>query len=374
MAADSQFLIRPSELHILAECPGSLAMQNGLPDEESDEAREGTAAHDAFAARFQGMKYEIGGIAENGVVFTSEILDAGDLFYKACMNRFKGPWLVEQTLPAPSIHPNCGGTPDARAYDTVNRHIFIGDLKFGHRYVDPYQNKQLLAYLEAYMMQLGINGLEEQHTLVTLFIVQPRAYRPGGDVTQWQFTLSDARAWLNKIRSDVSTALLPGAPCKAGTHCRDCRAKHNCIALQREAASILAATYPAERFDLTPEQTGIELSRLAWALDTIKVRVEGLTAQAEEMIRQGKAVPRWTLERSASRTEWDLAKVKQAIGTAKLMGVDIVKEIKPLTPKQAAAAGFDGEAFGMTITKSGSLKLKPFGANNPLNGVTQHGE
>lgn len=374
MAEHSQFLIRPSELHITVNCPGSLAMQNGLPDFEHDEAKEGTAAHEAFAALFQGLKYEVGGVATNGVTFNRDMLEASELFHRACLNRFRGHWYVEQPMSAPGLHPQCGGTPDAFAVDTEKHQIFIGDFKYGHRYVDPFANFQMLAYLEAIVEWLQLNGLDDQHWQVTIFIVQPRAYRPGGDVTQWVFTLSDARAWFNKIRSGIETAMLPGAPCKAGPHCRDCRAQNGCIALQRESASIMAATYPAERFDLDAEQTGRELARLQWALNTIKVRVEGLEEQAKNYIQQGKAVPLWSIERNRGRVDWDAAKVKQAIGTAKAMGIDIVKEIKPMTPTQAKAAGFDGEAFGMTVSKSGSLKLVPFGANNPINGVTQHGE
>lgn len=374
MAADSQFLIRPSELHITVNCPGSLAMQNGLPDVEHEEAKEGTAAHEAFAALFQGLKYEVGGVASNGVPFDINMLDGAELFHKACKNRFKGQWYIEQPMGAPRLHPQCGGTPDGFAVDMEHHHIYIGDFKYGHRYVDPYGNYQMLAYLDAIAYWLQLDGLEEQHWQVTIFVVQPRAYRPGGDVTQWVFNLADARAWFNKIISGVQTALLQGAPCKPGPYCRDCRAQNKCIALQREAASILAATYPAERFELDPEQTGRELARLRWAMDTLKVRVEGLEEQAKEYIRQGKAVPLWTVERNRSKLDWDPAMVKSAIGIAKTMGVDLIKEIKPLTPTQARDKGFDGEALGLTVSKPGSLKLVPFGANNPINGVTQHGE
>lgn len=374
MAEQSQYLIRPSELYRIARCPGSLAMQHGLPDADNEEAREGTAVHESFAALFLGTAFHEGDTASNGVVFTRTMLDGGKTFHKACTKRYKGEWIIERSLAIPRVHPQCGGTPDARSYDAVNRHIRIGDLKWGHRYVDVFNNEQLLAYLAGYVDELGINGLEEQHTLVTLFIVQERAYRPNGPVTEWTFLLSDVRAQLNILRSNVETSLLAGAVCNPGPHCRDCLADSRCIALQRESAAIMAQCYIAEQFELDQEMCGRELSRLRWALDTIKVRVEGLEAQAENLMHQGKAVPGWTLERTRSREEWDPAKVDFVVGMAETLGIDVCKKREPLTVKQARALGFDGATFEMTVTKSGTLKLAQFTPSNPISGVTEHGE
>lgn len=370
MAAESEFVLRPSEMHRIINCPGSLGLQAQYPNVESDESKEGTAAHDAFAALFHGTPYATGDVAPNGVVLTDEMLDGAQLFYDTCISYGIAPkdWHVEEKLPCASIHKQCGGTPDVWGYNPERKVIYIFDFKFGHRYVDAFENWQCLSYLSGIVDKLGIDGFEEQRTYVLIAIVQPRAYRRSGPVDTWHFKLPDVRTYWNRLIA-ACNATISAAHCIAGPHCRDCRAAHSCVTLQRASADILSQMQSVQRFEMNEVQTGSELSRLKWALDVLETRVEGLTLSANEMIRSGKNVPGWMLEPGGSKEIWRPDMESKVVGVAKAMGIDIQKSPVPITPTQAKAKGFDGSLMGLTESKSSGMKLVPFKPNNIFNGV-----
>lgn len=359
--AASPYRIRPSSFPRVLACPGSLQMEEKFPEvEDSESAREGTAAHECFAMELDGVPYKVGDTASNGVIIDAEMLEAGDEFADRLRSWGTPYTYIEQQMPCASIHPLCGGTPDAWSWDAAALLIRVADMKYGHRDVEVFEHPQLAAYTSGIADLLQINGLQEQHIAVEWSIYQPRSYRSGGPWKVWKFLLSDLRALHNKMRAAAIESVGPSPRCIPSAQCRDCLGRHSCVALQHASASITDFVGETiEIFTLNETQCAGELRRLNKAMEVLQSRIEGLEEQATAAIRAGRRVPGYELQQSYGREQWRPEKLANVGTMAQLLNINVYKERELITPNQARKLGLLVDDLDLSVKPAGKFKLVP---------------
>lgn len=344
--------VPPSSSAQRIQCPLSASLQLAYPQEDTPEAAEGEAAHWAGAEQLAGRLMDVGVIAPNGVVLDEEMLQAADTYSGDVQTLVPGAQLhIEQRVNIPRVHAQSWGTPDCWAL--VGHHLYIWDFKYGHRYVDAFENKQMIEYAA------GLSAGLSEHTRVTMTIVQPRSYHRDGPVRRWTTTLLDLRAHINVASNAAHEALGPSPRARVGPECRDCTARHVCPTLQAsgyEAAQYASGVQPLE---LPANALALELRTLREARDLLDARVDGLEQQATAMLRAGKYVPGWALEHGAGREKW-LRPAAEVAAIGQAMGVTVTKPLAVVTPAQAREAGLDPALVASMSTRpAGSPKLVP---------------
>lgn len=354
-------ILAPSSAHIRAKCPGSRALSELYPEtEESEESKEGTAAHWAAAELLEGRQIDVGLIAPNGVMITDEMVEGADMYVAEIRSsdaEFVGFSVhVEERVEIDTIHTLCWGTPDAWRFKPTR--LKVWDYKFGHRYVDVFENEQLIEYAAGILKKVGINGITDGFTDVDFTIVQPRCYVGGAPIRRWTVKAVDLRGYFNKMRMVEEAAMKPDAPTVVNEHCRDCAGRHACRASQRAAYDAMALADTNIPFNLSNEALGAELRFIDKAIANLQARQTGLAEQATALLRSGKQVPFYKLEQSYGRERWSVPDAQMlALGQMLNLPLSVPKLI---TPKQAIKAGLDPNlAAAYYETPRGELKLKP---------------
>lgn len=363
-------ILRPSNAYRWGPggCPGSPKMQALYPDDqESESAREGTAAHFWATEAVEGRFHPVGTIAPNGHPIDVEMTEAGQWFVNDVMRRFAeaGPRAqlrTEQALTMHGlVHPQNEGTTDAYLIDPDAHRIVVWDFKYGHRDVDPFRNWQVLDYLagvfEAYELTLNdVKGWE-----IFLVIVQPRNYR-AEPVREWRMLGRQAWDLIAALAQAAEAATHPDAPCVAGDHCRDCSAAHACpaaLAVGANVADFAARAIPNELSDV---QLSAYLRMVTVAEKRLKALRDALEEVAISKIRGGAQFPHWTLGRGTARERWK-APVAEVVAMGKMLGVDLAKP-EAITPNQAREAltkmAIDPSVISEYAEKpQGAIKLLP---------------
>jgi hypothetical protein len=299
------------------------------PDEADNEVCEdGTACHWLASEIWERRFPAEGSLAANGRVLTDEMFTAVDLYHDT-LRAWPGVVAVcEKYVPIPRIAEGFGGTPDAWAYNPDTRTLYIADLKFGFRFVEVWENWQLICYA---IGLLDLLGLDWQHTAIEFVIVQPRCSHRDGPVRKWRthaHLLDDAVSKLQEA-ANAATRYVPNPGC------RDCPGRHVCVALQNSALSALEVSYGGDPHELSPAALGDELRRLKEASKRLEARITGLETQTEHALRKGVIVPGWTLSASYARETWREGTEPEIIALGQLMKVNVAKPIKAITPAQA---------------------------------------
>lgn len=348
--------LAPSSASRRRACAGSRKMEALYPQvDDSPASREGTAAHWAASELLSGRTVDSGQIAENGVMLTDEMIDAATMYVDEVL-KVGEPIAIECSVNIDYIHEKCWGTPDCWMYDRRNGTVYLWDFKYGHRFVDVFENWQLIEYTAGILELIGVNGITDQHITVVMTIVQPRCYVGGSPVRSWSVRASDLRGYFNEARMFEERAMDDNAVCTVTPECRDCSARHACPALQRASYSDMNIATEAVPFDLPPEALGTELRYIQSAIDTLTARASSLEEQALSMVRRGVAIPHYTAQHGMGRERW-IKPEAEVIAMGKLMGVEL-GTVKLVTPKQAVKAGMpEAVVKSFTEVPRGELKL-----------------
>lgn len=365
-------LLRPSSAVRWVNCAGSHALEGLYPeDEDSPEAREGTAAHYYATEALEGRVHAIGTLAPNGHPIDAYMVEGAQHWLDDVAGELPlltgAQFRVETKVYAHSlIHPENEGTPDAWALSLAHRRLIVWDYKYGHRYVDPFMFWQGINYVAGIFEGNGLTLADVTGLRVSIRVVQPRNYHPSGVVRVWETTGEYLWSLIEFMRARAVEAKRPAAPTQTGAHCRDCRGRHACPAFAAVAARSMDCAGETVPMDLPIDALGRELTRLQIAADRIKARIDGLQEIAIAALRAGKPVPGWQMGFVDSRERWakDVAEV-YALGDA--LGVDL-RDNKPVTPAQAKtkfkAAGLPLEVLQAYYEKpTGAAKLNPADPN-----------
>lgn len=338
-------------------CTGYVQMAAHFPQEETEESREGTAAHEliepmiraAMRANTEEPKREdwIGRAASNGVIFTDVMWDGARMYADdvIAVMRQEGVFSedavsIEKRVHNPTIYKFFYGRLDTSLWVKASGRLYVWDYKFGHGYVDAYQNAQGIGYALCELYERGVDGQADQHIEVVIRIVQPRNYHPDGPIREWRCLASDLRPFRNIFETNAAEAFSDNAECRTGSHCRNCPARIGCPAALQACAQLFEAAAAPVPARLTPEQLGQQLRLAKEAADRLKKLADGYESAVEATIRGGQNVPGWMPRPKFGRETW---KVPQAdvIAVGDLLGTDLRGEVKAKTPAQARKLGID---------------------------------
>lgn len=352
--------LSPSGAERWSHCSGSVSLEDRFPNDQGVEAQEGEAAHWAASKLLRGQTLQIGETAPNGIVVDEEIADGVQVYVedvtRILSSRKPIVHKIETRVNVPSIHAECWGTPDCWAYVRQEVTVYLWDFKWGHGFVEVFENPQLITYAAGILDELLL-GTPDCN--LVLRIVQPRAFHPEGPVREWRTTAVELRDKIRHLNASAHEALGPNPRTVVGPHCKHCKARHACKALQAAALDASDLAFDAVPFELSGPMLGRELLYLTRAADLLAARIAGLESQAEASLRSGKSIPGWEFESLPGREIWTKP-IEEIVVLGQLTGIDLLKPPSAITPKQARDAGVPENLVAInSARKPASLKLRP---------------
>lgn len=359
-------ILPPSSASRRWQCSASTMMEARYPQtEESDDSKDGTAAHWGLAEMLEDRVVAEGQITPNGVYLTEAMIEGGELMVDDIANTLRPYGLVasqgkaEVRVAIPSVHQQSWGTPDYRILlGPINGRykLFLWDFKYGHRVVEVFENAQLVEYVAGCLdeIRFQVSDLEVD---VVVTIVQPRAPHRDGPVRKWSFRAEDIRGLVNRSHNVAHEALGPNATAKVGPECRDCKARHACTTLMNAGMEGCDYAGKPQPFDLSLDAMALEYRTLEHYREVLRARQTGLEEQLLAHGKRGARLPGLSIEHAAGRQRWTLPP-QQVIAIGQALGVHIAKEPDVMTPKQAIKAGLPEAALeGITNRPRGEAKL-----------------
>lgn len=363
----SPYKIRISSLGLTVACNASVYLQANTPElSETEEEAEGTAAHLMAMWAAQGRLLSVGEKFHSGArqwEATTE-MHVGARQYAAECGLPTHALQLEHPVQAKRIHDTeCGGTLDARRFTVdgtgpaqvpVLRMI---DYKFGHRYVEVFENFQLIGYAVGTMEEMA---LLDENLIIEFVLVQPRAYHREGPIRKWRVRANELRALVNIAFNAAHAALGENPTATTGRHCLDCRARHGCNTLRYSTANIVDYSSRAQLHIPDDTAVGQELRILDAALKRLEARRTGLAAEAEARIRSGRSVPFYELVPGRANMKWmDNTDIESVAMMGDLFNIPIRKPLAIFTPRQAIDAGIDEKIIMQYAERpNGALSLK----------------
>ena len=202
----------PSRLEQFRLCPGSYYMQQGLPEEESEFAKEGTMLHEAVAKRcLDGLNDEQATAVQRCLDFLDGLIEEGDqVFYeeKITIHDARGELLTE-------------GIADVIIVNPKKDKLVVIDWKFGYSPVKTVNaNIQVASFAVGALIRFGFKHCDA-------YVYQPRIY----SMSHYRFTNADAI--ISNIGSIIERAKRRDLVLRTSDEaCRYCRARLNCPAFR----------------------------------------------------------------------------------------------------------------------------------------------
>lgn len=340
-------------------------MEECFPDEGSDAAREGDAAHWVAQKRIHlhGNRGDfVGKQAPNGVVITDEMVDHTDEYVKSvCHTATDIAYRhVEEPVQIPAIHrTDCWGTPDCWYYCGQTNTLHVWDYKYGWGIVEPDENKQMVCYAAGAINVLFPNGADERcQTLNIVFhLLQPRPSHVAGTHRIWKTTAGELRGHVNQLEAAAAEALSDNPRCITGPGCKYCRARHACDACIKAGYNAIDVTGQPLLQSLQPAALGKEYRTMLQALELVKCRVTGLEAQIMNL--PDPTPTGFAVQHGTGRQQWSRPNA-EVFALGDMMGVELRAPESPCTPAQAIKKGLEKSLVqSFTTTPSTGKKLVP---------------
>lgn len=362
--------LSPSSASRWMNCPGSVALSRGLPDRESDAAREGTFAHSVAEAMLNGEALPEG--------VTLELRQYVSVFVEYCMSRVtpKSVWASEQWLSLAGLNPpdEMGGTTDFVCWNPDI--LDIADYKHGTGvFVDVEDNPQLLYYAVMALLWCEREKLRIPPR-VRIAIVQPRVEY--ADPVRWvEYTLDEVLAFMSKLLHAAERVvslpvtqlhdetIVPADSLNVGKWCRWCKVLASCPAQRVMAGEIARMEFSVVTPDVLPSASLLTNDELGSILARARYLAQWVKSIEEEVTsRLGKSqeIPGWKLVPTKGRRKWisDQQAILQALGAVgvppdavlenKLLGITDVERLLK-TKKVPMPAGITtNESAGFTLT------------------------
>jgi len=300
--------LSPSASSRWMACPGSVREELKFPDSTSRYASEGSAAHslgemalktgkdpDAWLGRTisaDGEDFKVDAdMVEAVTVYTDEVYRILKENPDAELHVEKKLVLPPDTIAGATVY----GTADA-AIEVPFEVLFIRDYKHGAGVpVSAKNNSQTRIY--------GLGGLADAFVdQVDIGIVQPRVRNPVKDNRE-RLTIEEINGWRdNVLVPAVKATQAPDAPLVAGDHCRFCKAKALCPALQAKAQDTCRLDFSAIPDPTRPAQLPnvqdmgpLQLESVLQAAPAIELWLKAVREHAKQQLESGNHIPGFKL-------------------------------------------------------------------------------
>lgn len=356
---DRQAYLRPSSAATWSKCAGYAALNAALgttyqEDADNDIREDGIACHWLAAELWTARRVAPGALSPNGREITEEMLLAVSDYHDGLR-----PWCqyVEQTIPVSRFFPGVSdGTPDAWGHDPFAGTVDVADLKYGFNPVDVWNNLQLAIYLWTLVCLLREQGYHP--TRLRAHIFQPRIPHRDSVWRTWETTPDELEVLVNWLRDRAMACYAPVPDCTVNPGCGNCPAAFACRTLQAAGGAGMDTAYDATPFELDAPQLGYELSKLMRAQSHIENRINGLSTQAESLLRRGQRIPGFELGRAGTRWRWRQGAEQLVQRLGELFDVPVMQEPKVMSVAKLRNA-FPVDVQAMYAEKpAGELKLR----------------
>lgn len=355
-------LLAPSSAHKWMACPGSLVLEEGLPDGETKFAAEGTAAHECAkwcllegkdAAAYIGrVAYKDWAVDEEMAGYVQDYVD------RVRAIAANGHLLVEQRLPIGHVtgEDDASGTGDAVIL--LPDELVVIDLKYGRGVrVEAERNPQGQMY--------GLGALREYEMLLStqrrfrFIVIQPRLEH----YPEWDCSLDELRAFgreasnaaeLTRLASRHRDRWLGAADTPylvpGEKQCTFCRAKPACPALAAKVSRDVGADFedltaaaPKGQVQSLVPMDGQALANAMAAVDLIEDWCRAVRAEIERRLVAGgndaKLVEtlgyKLVQGKKGNRAWTDEAAVEQVLRKQFRLTVEEAYSMKLISPSQA---------------------------------------
>ena len=340
-------ILAPSSAERWLACPGSVLMEKGIVEIESEYAKEGTMAHTVAAQYLEkGAADTLGDLDDEAcdhiLVYTNEIKKLA-----------KGhQLLVEQKLPIGhvTLEPDATGTGDAIILHNDGKTIEVNDLKFGMGVrVYAEENPQMMLYALGALRQFDMFGNWEK---VVLRVHQPRL----NHLDTWECSVDYLKDFADKVSAaakDIWAITNGGIELNPDLHlrpseeaCRWCKAKAACPAAINHALTVAAGDFtdissnPTAKLEKALQRVEhLDNKQLAWMMqnaDLLEGIVKAVRAKTEAELFAGHEVPGFKIvQGKRGNRKWsDEALVKQEFKTLRLTK-DEMYNMKLISPADA---------------------------------------
>ena len=336
-------LLAPSSAKRWLTCPGSVLMERGIPDVESDYAAEGTAAHFLAATALR----------TDGRVPNGDSADPIQEYVDRIRESAQGhTLLVEQRLPIGhvTLEDDAAGTADAIVIHDDGKIIEINDLKFGMGVkVYAERNEQMMLYALGALRQFTVLGEFEK---VILRIHQLRL----NHLDEWECSVVELEEFADevRVRAQFIWRLLKGEVefkpsedlCPSDDACRFCKARSTCPALTEHVLKTVAEDFvdltknPVAKLNPAMQKlhhaTNEQLSWFMQNLNLIETWVKAVRQKAEGELLAGHDIPGFKLVagKKGNRKWEDEAKAEEVLKAMRLKQ-DEMYSMKIISPAVA---------------------------------------
>jgi hypothetical protein len=369
-----------------SECPGSIALGEGLPEVTSVYAEEGDLAHDLGETCLKTGKNPEDFVGEivNDEVITEDMAFHVAAYVDHCRKYMVDgwEWWIERQVSLAPLNPpeDMFGTSDFIAYHAATQRLKVGDLKYGQGVVvEVANNVQTMYYALGAALELAHLPIKD----VELTIVQPRVSHPDGIVRTVFVSHLDLIEFAGWLMAAARRALEPHAPLNPGEWCRFCPASGACPAQHEHAMAVAQMDFAIEN-STPPTLATIPMETLAeWLpkFDILEAWMKAGRQRIRDALLRGEDVPGWKLVATRASRKWsDPEEAQQLLGGMKgLTESDIYepRQLKsvPQIEKAMGKKAFRESPLVQIVTKSSSgVKLAPATDPAPAVSVTSGAE
>lgn len=328
----SHALLSPSASHRWLHCTAAPRLEEGIKDEGSDYAAEGTLAHAYCAMKLKeflglptdGEKEEIAALHEK--YGTGEMSEYTDTYATIVLEKFNAAravtpdaqLLVETRLDFSDYVPEAFGTADAIIIADGTMEII--DFKYGKGVkVSAVENPQMMIYaLGAYArfaFEYRIDNLRAT-------IVQPRI----DNLSEYEITEEELTSWASNVLTPAAEKAYKGeGPQTPGSWCQFCKVKNRCRALADKCKAAVAVDPKL----ITPEELAKDVLPM---VPIVKTWISGVEEFALAQALSGVQLPGWKIVEGRSvRKITDTDSVADALTKSGYTQSDIYKPVEMRT-------------------------------------------
>lgn len=291
-------------------CPGSVQLSDGAPDqEESAAAEEGTRAHEL-------MEFALNSNVRDVVTFFENEEDKYPLDMREYVQGFV-TWvrsqmkphyemLVEERVELDGVITEDADPVIKLAFGTVDVAIIepfgclhIIDFKYGRKHVPHEDNSQMIYYA------LGLaHKLKYDFDEIKTTIYQPRSVTRNHPARTDSFGVDKLHKWKKIFADGIKAAEKKKPKLESGEHCFFCPAKITCPAIYKKSLEKAQLDFSSP---VQPDPKHLTSDQLRTLLDQtayLKLWIKEVETYAENRLKSGNRIEGWALEPTRPTRKW----------------------------------------------------------------------